>query len=112
MRAVLSAVLAAHRDDQPVSRVEIEAQLHRFPVATPAAGDDTQGRLQPLLEQLLDEGGFSLSELERSAYQAAVDRTRGNLSAAARLLGLTRPSSPIGSASRQFGLPSRIDAAG
>jgi transcriptional regulator with AAA-type ATPase domain len=54
-------------------------------------GEGMGGKLQPLLKQLLDEGGFSLSELERSAYQAAVGRARGNLSAAARLLGLTRP---------------------
>ena len=46
--------------------------------------------LRALLDRMLEEGGFSLSEFERSAYQAAVDRTAGNLSAAARLLGLTR----------------------
>jgi transcriptional regulator with AAA-type ATPase domain len=91
MRAVLSAVLATHRDAQPVSRLEIETQLVRFPGATPVGGEATAGGLQALLKQLLDDGGFSLLELERSAYQAAVDRARGNLSAAARLLGLTRP---------------------
>jgi transcriptional regulator with AAA-type ATPase domain len=90
MRTVLSAALAAHRDDKAVSRAEIEAQLLRFPFTTAGIGDDAQRKLRPLLEQLLDDGGFSLSELERSAYQAAVDRSRGNLSAAARLLGLTR----------------------
>ena len=76
---------------QPVSRLEIEAQLLRFPAAASVIGEGTGGRLQPLLKQLLDDGGFSLLELERSAYQAAVDRSRGNLSAAARLLGITRP---------------------
>ncbi|WP_202333480.1 XylR N-terminal domain-containing protein [Mesorhizobium sp. L-8-3] len=90
MRTVLSAVLAAHRDGQAVSRAEIEAQLLRFPFTAMAAGDDPQSRLRPLVDQLLAEGDFSLSELERSAYKAAVDRARGNLSAAARLLGLTR----------------------
>ena len=39
---------------------------------------------------MLEEGGFSLSAFERSTYEAAVNRTAGNLSAAARLLGLTR----------------------
>jgi transcriptional regulator with AAA-type ATPase domain len=91
MRAVLSAVLATHRNDQPVSRLEIEAQLLRFPAAASVTGEGAESRLQPLLNQLLDDGGFSLSDLERSAYQAAVERAHGNLSAAARLLGLTRP---------------------
>ena len=90
MRTVLSAVLAAHRGDQPVSRGEIEAQLGRLPFAKSAVAGDTEGKLRLLFDQLLDAEGFSLSELERSAYQAAVDRARGNLSAAARLLGLTR----------------------
>jgi transcriptional regulator with AAA-type ATPase domain len=90
MRTVLSAVLAAHRGDQPVSRVEVEAQLERLRFAMPAAGADGGHRLQTVLEQLFEEGGLSLPELERSAYQAAVERAGGNLSAAARLLGLTR----------------------
>jgi transcriptional regulator with AAA-type ATPase domain len=91
LRAVLSAVLATHRNDQPVSRLEIAAQLLRFPAAASVTGEGAESRLQPLLNQLLDDGGFSLSDLERSAYQAAVERAHGNLSAAARLLGLTRP---------------------
>lgn len=90
MRTVLSAVLAAHRNEQLVSRAEIEAQLGRLRFSTPATGEDGERKLRPLLDQLLEDGGFSLSELEQSAYQAAVDRARGNLSAAARLLGLTR----------------------
>jgi transcriptional regulator with AAA-type ATPase domain len=90
MRTVLCAVLAEHRDDGPVSRGEIEAQLDRLAFATSAVGGGTEGALRPLFDQLLDEGGLSVSELERSAYRAAVDRARGNLSAAARLLGLTR----------------------
>lgn len=91
MRAVLSAVLAAHRGPAPISRAEVEAHLDRLAAAPGAEADAPAGKLDHLLEQLLGEGGFSLSELERSAYQAAVDRSRGNLSAAARLLGLTRP---------------------
>ena len=60
MRTVLSAVLAAHRGDQPISRVDVEAQLRRFPFAAATVGDDTQRQLRPLLDKLLDEGGFSL----------------------------------------------------
>ena len=91
MRSVLSAVLAARRGDQPVSRAEIEAQLFRSRPALPHADRGPQGGLSALLDRMLEEGGFSLSEFERSTYEAAVNRTGGNLSAAARLLGLTRP---------------------
>lgn len=91
MRAVLSAVLAAHQGSAPVSRAEIGKHIGSIGTAKSPAADGPAGRLVPVLEQLLEEGGFSLSQLERAAYQAAVDRSRGNLSAAARLLGLTRP---------------------
>ena len=91
MRSVLCAVLAARRDDQPVSRAEIEAQLFRSRAAAarrrPRAA---RAGSAALLDRMLEEGGFSLSEFERSTYEAAVNRTAGNLSAAARLLGLTR----------------------
>ena len=90
MRTVLSAVLAAHHGGQPVSRAEIELQLLRFPSPASAAGEDGESKLRPLLEQLLDEGGLTLPELEQSAYRSAVAKAGGNLSAAARLLGLTR----------------------
>jgi len=90
MRSVLCAVLAAPRDGQPVSRTEIEAQLFRLRPAVPQVGREPQSGLRALLDRILEEGGFSLSEFERSTYEAAVERTAGNLSAAARLLGLTR----------------------
>jgi transcriptional regulator with AAA-type ATPase domain len=91
MRAVLSAVLVAHSDAKSVSSSEIEAHLARFPNATPVTDAGAGNRLQPLLRQLLGQEGFSLSEFERSVYRAAVEQARGNLSAAARLLGITRP---------------------
>lgn len=90
MRAVLAAVLAARRGRGPISRDEIEAALARLAFDAAAAGDGPGHGVQPLLERLVGGDGFSLSELERSAYRVAVERAQGNLSAAARLLGLTR----------------------
>ncbi len=49
-------------------------------------GDACEG----VCEAILD-GGIALEELERNLLQLAVKRARGNLSGAARLLGLTRP---------------------
>src|SRR4051794_32506669 len=78
MRSVLCAVMAALGDDQPVSRADIEAQLLRSRAALPQAGREPQSELRGLLAGAFEDGGFSLSEFERSAYQAAVERTAGN----------------------------------
>ncbi|MEN9689369.1 MAG: hypothetical protein RI998_1366, partial [Pseudomonadota bacterium] len=53
-----------------------------------AAGGSGQG--QALLNDLMDRK-LSINALERLLIQEAVDRSNGNISAAARLLGLTRP---------------------
>ena len=68
----------------------MEAQLLRSRPALPRAGVEPRSGLNALLDRMLEEGGFSLTEFERTTYEAAVSRTAGNLSAAARLLGLTR----------------------
>ncbi len=77
----------------------IEAE-HLFPFTPPSAvaGLDPQGKLtrlpdpteQDLLERLLGSG-LSIDDMEQRLLRLAVDRTEGNLSAAARLVGLTRP---------------------
>jgi hypothetical protein len=90
MRAVLGALLAAGRGDEPVLPAEIATELlrtrhHMSPPSAPRSD------VRALLDRIFDEGGMSLQDFERSAYAAAVDRAGGNLSAAARLLGLTRP---------------------
>jgi len=91
MRNVLAAVLAARRHDGPVLAEEIQAQLERFrDRAAPGAGDSGRS-LEGVLDRAIEEGGFSISTLEKAAYQSALKRAGGNLSAAARLLGLTRP---------------------
>jgi transcriptional regulator with GAF, ATPase, and Fis domain len=47
--------------------------------------------MKRVVHQLISEEGFSLPMLERALYEAAVMRSGGNVSAAARILGLTRP---------------------
>jgi DNA-binding NtrC family response regulator len=53
-----------------------------------AAGSSGQG--QVLLNDMMDRK-LSINAMERLLIQEAVDRSSGNISAAARLLGLTRP---------------------
>lgn len=90
MHAVLGAVLVSHPGNQPLSGTEIETQLAQYPSHSPIVSDGADQGLGPLLDRLMEGGGFSLSEFAQSAYQAALDRAGGNLSAAARLLGLSR----------------------
>ncbi len=52
--------------------------------------DKEDGNRVPLLESLF-EGEKSLNDIEGEILDKAVNRTNGNLSAAARLLGITRP---------------------
>ncbi|MDP9052180.1 MAG: sigma 54-interacting transcriptional regulator [Acidobacteriota bacterium] len=52
-------------------------------------GAVAQGR-EPAVNKLLDDGDFSLIEHERQIYRTALARSGGNVSGAARLLGLTR----------------------
>ncbi len=54
-----------------------------------AGGQHLLAMLPDLLKQ--GEGDWSLERLERTLINAAVDKAGGNLSAAARTLGLTRP---------------------
>ena len=54
-----------------------------------ASGQQLLAMLPGLLKQ--EAGGWSLDQLEHTLIGAAVDQAGGNLSAAARALGLTRP---------------------
>jgi activator of aromatic catabolism/V4R domain-containing protein/regulatory Fis family protein/sigma-54-interacting transcriptional regulator len=85
MRAVLMAVLAARAPSGPIGSQEIAVQQARLS-DPPKARDD----LPSWLGAALDAGGLSMEALEREVYAAATARTGGNLSAAARLLGLSR----------------------
>jgi hypothetical protein len=90
LRSVLGAVLANHRGGGPVTGAEIEAQLARPAPPANRSGDRESAGLRAWLDRALSSGSFSMAALEREVYDAAVARTDGNLSAAARLLDLTR----------------------
>ena len=89
MRTVLCAVLAAHRGDQPVSRVESRRSCSacRLAAARPATRRNASS---PAVRPGARRGGLFAFGAGAIGLRAAVDRTAGNLSAAARLLGLTR----------------------
>ncbi len=81
------------------SRVEVDHLFTFYGVEQSREfGVDANGELGPgrgesadkLCEELLN-GVMTLDQIEAMLLDAAVDKARGNLSAAARMLGLTRP---------------------
>jgi hypothetical protein len=92
MRSVLTAVLSARSGDDPISAREIETQHASIAVPLPAAGKAESGdaSLADLIGSVMDAQAFNLPDFEQSIYRAALERAGGNLSAAARVLGLTR----------------------
>jgi DNA-binding NtrC family response regulator len=90
LRAVLGAAMAIHRSDGPLTGKEIETQLDRLRSVFEPGNPDRQDEVVSWLDRAFAAGGFSMAELERQVYRSAVARTDGNLSAAARLVGLTR----------------------
>lgn len=89
LRAVLTAVLLARTGEGPITVTELVGQMAHLSDA--GGGLDRDTALSAWLDRALAEGGLSIEALERDIYAATVARTRGNLAAAARLLGLTRP---------------------
>ncbi len=63
------------------------------PTMAGSAGKDRIGRkIEQLLQGAEDDGNeTTLEEIEAARLRSAVDKTRGNLAAAARLLGISRP---------------------
>lgn len=89
LRAALAAALAG-AEDGPVTAADLAAA--RAAVAPPALPRATAApTFEAWLAQALDRGPVPVAALEAALYAAAVDRSGGNLAAAARLLGLTRP---------------------
>jgi transcriptional regulator with GAF, ATPase, and Fis domain len=63
---------------------------HATNPTSPSTPHTTNLNLDQLLDQLLDQN-IPLTQLENRLLDKAVDRTRGNLASAGRMLGLTRP---------------------
>lgn len=91
MRAVLSGAMAAQPTGARIAREAVEAQLARFDTDRPNDTPAQEDGIASTVGRLLGADGFSLADFERTVYEAAVSLAGGNLSAAARLLGLTRP---------------------
>jgi DNA-binding NtrC family response regulator len=76
---------------QRISVAELEPELD---LETPRPGAPADGMLEEALRQLERGAGFSLDETlkswERAYIDAALRLTRGNVSQAARLLGINR----------------------
>jgi transcriptional regulator with AAA-type ATPase domain len=90
MRNVFLALLAGHRHQVSITAEEIEAGIDRFSGRTASDSSLSGQSLDLMVDRAVESGGFSLSALEKSAYRSALDHAGGNLSAAARLLGLSR----------------------
>ncbi|MQB41031.1 XylR N-terminal domain-containing protein [Rhizobium sp. ICMP 5592] len=89
MRGVLIATLNSLNTGTEISAAQIEVALaHLAP--NPRNNGNGPGNTAIDPNQLLGSDSFSLSALEHSLYETAMERTQGNLSAAARMLGLTR----------------------
>jgi DNA-binding NtrC family response regulator len=85
------AVILAEHDHIDVVDLDLPTALPPAPTPTPST---TSSMTSPTTSSeaafMLPEHGLSLEALERSLVEQALERTKGNKSQAARLLGLTR----------------------
>jgi DNA-binding NtrC family response regulator len=88
MRAVLMAALIETEPGRAVTPAALRRAIAR--IGRPALPPPAPGGFAGWLDGALAGGGIALEEIERQIYDAAVARTDGNLSAAARLLGISR----------------------
>jgi transcriptional regulator with GAF, ATPase, and Fis domain len=76
-------------DEAPPARLELAPTGELRPIDS-AADDAPPAALDDLIDALLDRR-TGIEALEQALIHSAVTRAGGNLAAAARLLGLTRP---------------------
>ncbi|MGA0542416.1 XylR N-terminal domain-containing protein [Neotabrizicola sp. VNH66] len=86
LEAVLTAALVEGGTDEPLTAAALAR--HQLRIAAPDTAPDAAFALW--LDQRLAAGGFSLDAHEAQIRAAAMARAGGNLSAAARLLGISR----------------------
>lgn len=89
LRAVLAKVLLDRTLLGPISAREIDQKIAEF-AGTPQGTTPDAAVAPDLFAEVIERGGLSLDALHRKLYDEAVLRADGNLSAAARLLGITR----------------------
>ena len=69
----------------PLNVINMRGELNRAPATETATNPPAETPAQLLKE------GFSLEQLEHQLIREAMEQSGGNISAAARLLGMTRP---------------------
>jgi transcriptional regulator with GAF, ATPase, and Fis domain len=82
-----SAILAAPPGKTITTEMLLQAQRG---LASPVLADLPPIDFDEWLNRALSKGSISMTRLEMHIYRTAVDRASGNLSAAARSLGLSR----------------------
>jgi Activator of aromatic catabolism/V4R domain/Bacterial regulatory protein, Fis family/Sigma-54 interaction domain len=89
LRAVLAGVLLERTLPGPITALEISRKIAQFNVTgdTEPLGTSSAATL---FDGVIEKGGLSLDALQGKLYDEAVLRAGGNLSAAARSLGITR----------------------
>ncbi|SEH83836.1 regulatory protein, Fis family [Rhizobium tibeticum] len=80
------AVLTAHQN--PVTASTLETAAHGLGMQPHSPGPNEA--LTAVLEQAIEQGGFAIDDLNRQIYQMTIRRAGGNVTQAARMLGLSR----------------------
>ena len=88
---ILAPERHAHRGRPPVLGLRRGAGARVRPRHAAAASTCNSGGSTAALCEAVFNGVMTLDQLEAMLIETAVDKARGNLSAAARMLGLTRP---------------------
>jgi hypothetical protein len=88
LEATLASAILIAPADQPITAEALQEAQQGLAEADQA--DSAVSSLDGWLSRALSKGNLSMTELEMHIYHSAVDRAAGNLSAAARSLGLSR----------------------
>ena len=89
LRAVLAGLLLDRTQAGPIAAPEVARKIAEIN-ATQKTESTLDSPVTTLFEALSEKGGRTLDALQRTLYDEAVLRAGGNLSAAARSLGITR----------------------
>lgn len=85
LRNVIERIVILEAHDEVIRREHLPFEIRQDHTPVPSSG-----QRQPGSAFVLPEEGIDLEKLERSLLDQSLDRTQGNQSAAARLLGISR----------------------
>jgi predicted hydrocarbon binding protein len=89
LRAVLASALLERSMSGAITAAEVDRAIARLDLSSKIATGGAS-TVANLFEGVIEQGGLSLDALQRQLYGEAVERAGGNLSVAARSLGITR----------------------